>query len=95
MKKKQIITMALAIFTLSMNGQNIPTIETGKNMPNQWIDRDTGHRVVRLINRKGDNSSFYFHNNPFVGNEMVFNGSNGEGKERDSQVFAVNLKTGA
>lgn len=95
MKKKQIITMALAVFTLSMNGQNIPTIETGKNMPNQWIDRDTGHRVVRLINRKGDNSSFYFHNNPFVGNEMVFNGSNGEGKERDSQVFAVNLKTGA
>jgi oligogalacturonide lyase len=40
----------------------------GRPMPNEWIDKDTGHRVVKLTRRAGRNSSFYFHNNPFIGN---------------------------
>lgn len=85
------------------NNADIPIMETGgKTMPNQWIDKDTGHRVVKLSNRSGSNRCFYFHNNPFVGNEMLFHGtipaplgatiSPGMGNAL-TQIFAVNLKT--
>jgi oligogalacturonide lyase len=75
----------------------LPRLETGSRtpMPLAWIDRDTGHRVVRLTRREGTNQSFYFNNNPFIpqradeGDEMVFYGSTAEGR----QLFTVNLKT--
>ena len=35
-------------------------------IPNTWIDSSTGHTIVRLSRREGDNTSFYFHNNPFI-----------------------------
>lgn len=87
----------------SDNANVIPILETGgQSMPDQWIDKDTGHRVVRLTNRSGSNRCFYFHYNPFVGNEMIFHGtvlapvgaitSPGMGNEL-MQMFAVNLKT--
>jgi len=42
-------------------------LETGgKQMPNAWIDKDTHHKVVRLVQREGTNGSFYFNNNCFV-----------------------------
>ena len=47
-------------------------------MPDEWIDKDTKHKVVRLSRIEGNSSlSFYFHNNPFIGNKsdgyrMVF-----------------------
>ena len=49
-------------------------LETGgKKMPNEWIDKDTHHKVVKLsAGMEGSSLSFYFHNNPFIGNEMVF-----------------------
>ena len=49
-------------------------LETGgKKMPAEWIDKDTRHKVVRLSDGLSGNSlSFYFHNNPFIGNEMIF-----------------------
>lgn len=51
-----------------------PILETGvKKMPAEWIDKDTHHRVVKLSSSmQGNSLSFYFHNNPFIGNEMVF-----------------------
>src|SRR6187549_2729047 len=53
-----------------------PRMETGgKKMPNEWIDESTGHKIVKLTRREGNNMSFYFHNNPFVGDEMVFYGT--------------------
>jgi glycosyl hydrolase family 106( putative alpha-L-rhamnosidase)/oligogalacturonate lyase-like protein len=74
-----------------------PMLETGsqKPMPLEWIDRDTGHRMIRLSRREGSNASFYFHNNPFVpqlageGDTMVFYGTASNGR----QLFSVNLKT--
>lgn len=80
---------------LSVNGQQV--LETGslKPMPNEWIDKETGHKVIRLINREGTNGSFYFNNNCFVpqkgseGDVMVFSGSTAIG----NQLFTVNLKT--
>ncbi|MCF8340539.1 MAG: oligogalacturonate lyase family protein [Chitinophagaceae bacterium] len=51
-----------------------PVMETGgQTMPNEWIDKDTKHRVVRISRMEGNsNLSFYFHNNPFIGNKMVY-----------------------
>src|SRR5256885_1696658 len=72
-------------------------LETGsqKPMPFEWIDKDTGHRLIRLSRREGSNASFYFHNNPFVpqlageGDRMVFYGT----ASNRRQLFSVNLKT--
>ena len=77
--------------------QATPMLETGsqKPMPWEWIDKDTGHRMIRLSRREGSNASFYFHNNPFVpelageGDKMVFYGTASNGR----QLFSVNLKT--
>ena len=96
-----IIAVVLFQFMLSCSStqkkEDIPVLQTGAQapMPAAWIDKDTGHRVVRISNRDGDNRSFYFHNNPFVpqqndeGDLMVFYGSTDNG----SQLFTVNLKT--
>ncbi len=72
-------------------------LETGsqKPMPDEWIDKDTGHKIIRLTRRDGSNGSFYFNNYCFVpqkhneGDEMVFSGSTDHG----NQLFKVNLKT--
>lgn len=41
--------------------------------PTEWIDPDTGHRVVRL-SREPESASLYFHQNPFTaeGDKMIF-----------------------
>ena len=65
-----------------------PVLETGgQKMPDEWIDKDTHHKVIRLTRKEGENASFYFHNNPFVGNEMVFYSTDNNGK----QLWTVNL----
>lgn len=80
-----------------------PKMETGgQKMPDEWIDKDTGHRVKRLIPREGANFSFYFNNNPFVGNKMIFFGSdnpiNDQRKQEiynigSRQIYSINLDT--
>ncbi len=75
-----------------MHGQAIaqPLLETGaQQMPREWIDKDTKHKVIRLTEGPGENSSFYFHNNPFIGNTMVYyhTGENGR------QLYALDLAT--
>src|SRR5205809_250945 len=32
----------------------------------EWVDPDTGHRVVRLSRIPGESESFYFHQNAFT-----------------------------
>jgi len=51
-----------------------PLMETGgQKMPAEWIDKDTHHKIVKLSSGlEGNSLSFYFHNNPFIGNEMIF-----------------------
>ncbi|MDX9882651.1 MAG: oligogalacturonate lyase family protein [Prolixibacteraceae bacterium] len=76
---------------------DIGTIETGssQSMPGEWIDKDTGHKVIRLTPRLGDNLSFYFHNNPFLpagdgaNEKMIFHGKTNQGM----QLFSVDLIT--
>ena len=40
----------------------------------EWIDGDTGHRIVRLSRLPGSSESFYFHQNAFTpeGDKMLF-----------------------
>jgi oligogalacturonide lyase len=61
----------------------------GKKMPEEWIDKDTHHKVIRISRIEGNNLSFYFHNNPFYGNKMVFYNTN----KGNKQIFSVDLKT--
>ena len=75
-----------------------PVLETGNGpMPNVWIDKDTHHKIIKLSRIPGSNMSFYFHNDPFVGNEMVFyNSSNpktaGEDENKKFTVYDQNTR---
>src|SRR6266700_1145017 len=93
-KKIYLVIIAIIFYGRSIARQ---VMETGsqKPMPEEWIDKDTHHKVIRLVRLDGSNGSFYFHNNPFLpqvkseGDQMVFyNTSNGK-----KQVYTVNLKT--
>lgn len=55
--------------------------------PREWIDPDTGHRVIRLTEEPGS-QSLYFHQNPYTatGDKMVFTSPTG--------LYAYNFKTG-
>lgn len=84
-----------------------PVMETGgQKMPDEWIDKDTRHKVIRLSRIEGNSSlSFYFHNNPFIGNKMVYysssrNDVSGVQKQeisstnsRNKQLHLLDLKT--
>ncbi|HMH21880.1 MAG TPA: oligogalacturonate lyase family protein [Puia sp.] len=82
----------IIVFCLSIQLSAIaqPLMETGsqKPMPKEWIDKDTHHKVVCLSRKEGNNLSFYFHNNPFVGDKMVFYSTDSKGK----QLYTVDLK---
>ncbi len=79
------------------NVSTIPILETSKesSFTKVWIDSETGHKIEKLVDRKGDNKSFYFHNNPFLPTKnkkgwlMFFYGSTPNG----SQLFTIDLKT--
>jgi len=92
--------------SVSCGRQDIEKLETGSRrpMPLEWIDKDTGYKIIQLTRREGNNRSFYFHNNPFIpaiGDEddkMVFYGTrarsqSGRRSGERSQLFTVNLKT--
>ena len=86
----KIAIQILAILLLGLCSFSQEVLETGgKKMPVEWIDRDTKHKLVRLTNKPGENASFYFHNNPFVGNTMVFYSTDSNGK----QLYTLDLQT--
>lgn len=93
MRTLQLLAIAMILLFISFNGDAQPVLETGngKLMPAEWIDKDTGHKIMRITTVKGDNRSFYFHNNPFIGDEMVFYHSDSTGR----QLYAVNLTSGS
>jgi oligogalacturonide lyase len=68
-----------------------PLEETGpkKTMPDEWIDQSTHHKIVRISRKDGNNLSFYFHNNPFIGEKMIFSSTDADGKH----LYTVDLKT--
>ena len=58
----------------------------GQQLPREWIDPDTGHRVIRLSDEPGS-QSLYFHQNGYTpdGEKLVITTPTG--------LAAVNLKT--
>src|SRR5947208_130043 len=59
-----------------------------KEIPREWIDPDTGHRVIRLSDEPGS-ASLYFHQNPYTpdGQKLIITTPTG--------LSAINLKTRA
>ncbi|HTH38859.1 MAG TPA: hypothetical protein VL572_12870, partial [Pyrinomonadaceae bacterium] len=64
--KKVLLTILLSVLVSSAIAQN-------GVLPREWIDPDTGHRVVRLSDESGS-QSFYFHQNGYTasGDKLVF-----------------------
>ena len=110
MKIKMLLIGFLAacfiLFFISSKAQQ--RIETGGlKMPNEWIDQSTGHKIIKLTRREGNNMSFYFHNNPFVGSKMIFYGTDylntakndsvkqetGNITSGNKQLYSVDLRT--
>ncbi|GAB2476918.1 oligogalacturonide lyase [Hymenobacter qilianensis] len=96
MKSTRLYLLLSAGLLLATGTQAQTKQETGgKPMPADWIDQDTGHKVMRLTPTDGGNGSFYFHNNPFLkgkageGDKMVYYHTD----ERGKQLRLVNLKT--
>ena len=103
---KRLVLIFSFIFFLFIRLYAQPVLKTGDGpMPNEWIDADTHHKVIKLTRREGSNMSFYFHNNPFVGDKMVFYGSDKQNSDniqkqetynnnaRNKQLYTVDLET--
>ncbi|TQM49200.1 oligogalacturonide lyase [Arcticibacter tournemirensis] len=89
--KMAVCLMVTLVLTNVAMSQKI--LETGSvsPMPEEWIDKDTGHKIVRLSRLQGNNASFYFHNNPFLRPDlMAFFHSDEAG---DRQIHTVDLNT--
>jgi oligogalacturonide lyase len=53
-------------------------LAVAQDLPTSWVDKDTGHRVMRLTNEPGS-SGFYFNVNAYTpdGKQMVYNAPDG------------------
>lgn len=80
----------LSVALLALLAFGPPRAGAGEAPPDAWIDPETGHQVIRLSRREGDNYDFYFHQNPFTadGDKMAFIGSTPNGRS----VFTVNIR---
>lgn len=73
MKREVFLSILLmTVFLISLNAQS------PQELPREWIDKDTGHRVVRLSDEPGS-QSFYFHQNGYTadGDKVVFSTKSG------------------
>ena len=81
------LLLGIGCFATTIAQPILPTKDTA--MPKVWIDKDTHHKVMRLTNIPGNSLSFYFHNNPFIGNKMVFyNNSKAKGSQESEKLRA-------
>lgn len=90
---KNTIVILFLLFSMNFIGNAQPKMKTGgQKMPDEWIDKDTGHKVIKLTRRTGVNASFYFHNNPFISNKMVFNGEDTTEQTSNQQFGGRNFR---
>src|SRR6266849_6490704 len=82
----QISLFAIILFLFSVPKPSCA--QGGKDIPREWIEPDTGHRVIRLSDEPGS-ASLYFHQNPYTpdGQKLIITTPNG--------LSAINLKTRA
>jgi oligogalacturonide lyase len=80
MKILKLILLTSMFFIVGTRAQEAvkEQAKTPPEIPREWIDRDTGHRVVRLSEEPGS-QSFYFHQNGYTasGDKLVFSTPNG------------------
>lgn len=111
MRPINLFPIFILILISACHSQKPPVIETGSvaPMPNEWIDKDTHHKVVKLTARmEGNSLSFYFHNNPYIGNDMVFYNSSKQNPDevtdmkkeetynsniKNKQLYSINIDT--
>lgn len=91
MRGKHLVAACVAALSLhAAHAQDVLATGAQTPMPAEWIDRDTGHRVVRLSGPTGPISNWYFHNNPFVDDaRMVFDNV----VDGVHQVFTLDINT--
>src|SRR4051794_28305470 len=53
--------LCLFLFSLTL----VQAVRAASDLPTDWIDPDTGHRVVRL-SREDGSASLYFHQNAYT-----------------------------
>src|SRR5262249_49634884 len=65
------LTFHVSCFTQAQPATNAPTLR------DEWVDPDTGHRIIRLSRLPGSSQSFYFHQNAWTteGDKLVFENS--------------------
>ena len=70
-------TNTLSLFTLLLLAQSMVSGQT-VDVPREYVNPDTGHRIVRLSDEPGS-QSFYFHQNGYTakGDKIVFSTSKG------------------
>jgi len=88
-----VVAFGAASLLSSVAAMAQPEMQTGgQKMPNEWIDKDTKHKVIRLTRNDRSNLSFYFHNNPFIGNKMVYYSSlqSDEATDRKLETYNTN-----
>src|SRR6266404_9239553 len=81
----QISLLAIILFLSSVPKPSCA--QGGKDIPHEWIDPDTGHRVVRLSDEPGS-QSLYFHQNAYTaeGDKVVYTSRTG--------LYAYDFKSG-
>ncbi|MEO8735948.1 MAG: oligogalacturonate lyase family protein [Edaphobacter sp.] len=67
----------VVLSTLALSAIVAP-LTFAENLPMSWVDKDTGHRVIRLTHEPGS-SGFYFNVNAYTpdGKKMVYNAPDG------------------
>jgi oligogalacturonide lyase len=89
MIRKLLPLFSIFLFVLSLPAISGPTGAQGpKEIPREWIDPDTGHRVVRLSDENGS-ASLYFHQNAYTpdGKKLIITTPTG--------LSTINLETRA
>src|SRR4029079_17679169 len=78
---------AIWLFALLVVSAVVVSAQTAE-LPREWIDPDTGHRVVRLSDEPGS-ASLYFHQNAYTadGQKLIITTPTG--------LSTINLKTRA
>jgi len=97
MEKRYLFVLLILVLAGGCDDGKLPVLVTGSAtpMPAEWIDKDTGHKIIHLTPGGNENRSFYFHNNPFlqsigdINEKMVFYRKVSD----DMQLFSVDLKT--
>ena len=61
--KKSVVVVMLFAGTVLLSQEPLP-FDSAQGGPKEWIDPQTGHRIVRLTGDAGG-STLYFHDNAF------------------------------